>query len=216
MKLYKGFEMKTLILGTGLIALLLTGCQLPEDNSSYINEEEFQTKYDIRLQEDPNYKLNVNDLNIKQDIEDDSIFCYSTATTPKEKMQKLIEGLRLIPIDCNGGIDTSGNYECLLESEVLDTAAQENSIALASGDSSKSLSDRASENGYNTQLIVGGTIIQDGDSEDAMIAAVESKMKSDANFCSYVVSRKTKDLGVGYDDANGKRYWTIILGDDAQ
>jgi len=208
--------MKTLILATGLIAILFTGCEMPNGTDDFKNTEEFHSKYDKRLQENPNYKLNVKDLDIKQDIDDNSIFCYSTATTPKEKMQKLIEGLRLIPIDCNGGIDTSGNYECLLESEVLDTAAKENSIDLASGDSSKSLSDRASENGYNAKFVVGGTIVQDGDSEDAMIAAVESKMKNDAKFCSYVVSKKTKDLGVGYEDGNNKRYWTIILGDDAK
>ncbi len=207
--------MKKITLSTGVIAILLAGCQLPNESSSYNYTEEFHSKYDKRLQENPNYKLNVKDLNIKQDIEDDSIFCYSTATTPKEKMQKLIEGLRLIPIDCNGGIDTSGNYECLIENEVLDTAAKENSIDLASGNSSKTLSQRASENGYNAKFVVGGTIIQNGTSEDAMIAAVEKKMKSDANFCSYVVSKKTKDLGVAYEDGNNKRYWTIILGDDA-
>jgi len=207
--------MKKVTLSTGVIAILLAGCQLPTESSSYNYTEEFHSKYDKRLQENPNYKLNVKDLNIKQDIEDDSIFCYSTATTPKEKMQKLIEGLRLIPIDCNGGIDTSGNYECLIENEVLDTAAKENSIDLASNNSSKTLSQRASENGYNAKFVVGGAIIQDGTSEDAMIAAVEKKMKSDANFCSYVVSKKTKDLGVAFEDGNNKRYWTIILGDDA-
>ena len=200
-----------------IFSIFFAGCELNQSEDNFRYEEKVQTKYDLRLQKDPNYKLNVNDLNIQQDIDDNSLFCYSTAKTTKEKMQKLIEGLRGIPIDCNGGIDTSGGFSCLLESELLDTAAKENSLALASGGASKSLSDRANENGYDAKFLVGGTIIQNDLSEKAMIEAVEKKMKTDANFCSYVVSKKTKDLGVGYADSDdSRRYWTIILGDNGE
>jgi len=207
--------MKKIILATGLVALLFTGCQVSGgEGDSYRYEEEFVSKYDTRLQQDPNYKLNVRDLDIQKDIDDDSIFCYSTVSTPKAKMQKLIEGLRLLPIECNGGVDTSGKYECLLENEVLDTTAKENSIDAANGNTSKSFKDRASENGYNGEFVVGSLLIQNGTSESAMIKMVENKMKSDANFCSYIVGKKTKDLGVAYEDANGKRYWSVVLGDE--
>ena len=206
--------MKSILLITALFSVIFTGCELGQKDSSYSYQEEFHNKYEKKLKEDPNYKLNVKDLNIQQDIDDNSIFCYSSVNTPKEKMQKLIEGLRGIPIDCNGGIDTSGSYSCLLENEVLDSAAKDNSIADASGDNTKSLKERAQENGYDAKFVVGGAIVQNDLSEKSMILAVEKKMKNDANFCSYVVSKRTKDLGVAYEDNNGKRYWSIILGDD--
>ncbi len=208
--------MKNLILSASLVSVLFTGCQLDLNKSdSYRYEEEFHSKYDKRLQENPNYKLNVKDLDLWQDIQDDSIFCYSTVDTPKEKMQKLIEGIRSeIPLDCNGGMDTSGGYSCLLESELLDTTAKEHSVDFADGSVSKTLEQRAKDNGYNGDLIVGGTLVQNSLDEKEMVLMLEKKMKSDANFCSYIVSKKTKDLGVDYEEKDGKRYWSIILGNE--
>ncbi len=206
--------MKKLIYATALVSIFFTGCNVNQGIDDYKTEEVFQSKYDKRLQENPNYKLNVKDLNLWQDIKDDSIFCYSTVSTPKEKMQKLVEGIRSeIPLECNGGIDTNGNYSCLLEKEILDTTAKENSIDVANGGSSKTLAQRANENGYNGKFVVGDSFIQNDLSEKAMVLALENKMKKDPKFCSYVVSKKTKDLGVGYEEKDGKRYWTIVFGD---
>jgi len=97
--------------------VLFEGCNV-DDNYSYT--ETFTSKYAKLLQKDPNYKLNVNDLDIRQDISDNSIFCYSTATNMRDKVRELIKGLREIPIDCNGGISTDGGYECLLDVSDLD------------------------------------------------------------------------------------------------
>ena len=200
--------MKTSIIAVLFTGIILNGC----NSSSYKTETIFHSKYDKRLQIDPNYKISVQDLNLLEDIQDNSIFCYSTATTTKEKMQKLIEGLRSdIPIDCGNNIDTSGGYSCLVENELLDITAQEKSINDANGYTSSDLQTMAQENGYDADVVYK-SFVQKDLSETEMILTVERKMKTDPEFCAYVVGKKTIDLGVGYETKNNKRYWTIIWG----
>jgi hypothetical protein len=189
--------------------IMLEGCNVDD---SYSYAKEFHNKYEQRLDKDSNYKLNVKDLNIRADISDNSIFCYSTATTMRDKVRELIKGLREIPIDCNGGISTDGGYECLLDVSDLDNAADDRSAYFAQGNEIND-EEIARNNGYVAETIRGGTFVQEGFSEAAMIDAIEKKMKTDSEFCSYIVSKTTKDLGVGYYDQDGKRYWSFMLGD---
>jgi len=202
--------MKNIFIGVVLLGLAFSGC----NSTSYQEEKVVHNKYYKQLQIDPNFKVNAKDLDLIRDIEDSTIFCYSTATTTQQKMQKLIEGLRTdIPIDCNTDV-ADGDYNCLVENEILNITAKENATKQSNGESEGDVKDMAEANGYHSRVLYSKTFVQEHLSEREMILSVERKMKNDPEFCSYVVGKNTVELGVGYATKGDKRYWTLIWAEE--